>query len=105
MGKIGRTRRTVLDHTDPPLLMLCSKTRACRGRQLQTLRLTRSICRHGRPDASYRPGGGIITSVASIAQIPTEAVLKHIRRIQMFTIAWMSVEATLSLCAAWMDRH
>jgi divalent metal cation (Fe/Co/Zn/Cd) transporter len=42
--------------------------------------------------------------VASIVQIPAEAVLKHIRRIQLFTIVWMSVEATLSLWAAWTAR-
>jgi divalent metal cation (Fe/Co/Zn/Cd) transporter len=42
--------------------------------------------------------------VASIVQIPTEAVLKHIRRIQVFAIAWMSVEAALSLWAAWTAR-
>ena len=42
--------------------------------------------------------------MASIVQIPAEAVLKHIRRIQLFTIVWMSVEATLSLWAAWTAR-
>ena len=47
---------------------------------------------------------GIIPSVVSIIQIPTEATLKHIHRIQTFTIAWMSVEAVLSLWAAWTAR-
>ena len=42
--------------------------------------------------------------MASVVQIPTEAALKHIQRIQTLTIAWMSVEAALSLWAAWMAR-
>jgi divalent metal cation (Fe/Co/Zn/Cd) transporter len=47
---------------------------------------------------------GIITSVVSIAQVPTQETLKHIHRIQTITIAWMSVEAALSLWAAWTAR-
>lgn len=47
---------------------------------------------------------GIIPSVGSIVQIPTKGALKHIHRIQTLTIAWMSVEAALSLWAAWMAR-
>jgi hypothetical protein len=47
---------------------------------------------------------GIIPSVGSIVQIPTKGALKHIQRIQTVTIAWMSVEAALSLWAAWMAR-
>ena len=43
-------------------------------------------------------------SVVSIVQIPTKDTLKHIQRIQTFTIAWMSVEAALSLWAAWTAR-
>jgi hypothetical protein len=42
--------------------------------------------------------------VASIVQIPTKDTLKSIQRIQTVTIAWMSVEAVLSLWAAWMAR-
>jgi len=42
--------------------------------------------------------------VASIVQLPTETLLKDIRRVQVFTIAWMSVEAALSLWAAWTAR-
>ena len=34
----------------------------------------------------------------------TEGTLKHIHRIQTITIAWMSVEAALSLWAAWTAR-
>src|ERR1035441_3278473 len=47
---------------------------------------------------------GIITSMVSIAQVPTQETLKHIHRIQTITIAWMSVEAALSLWAAWTAR-
>jgi divalent metal cation (Fe/Co/Zn/Cd) transporter len=43
-------------------------------------------------------------SVASAVQIPTKGALKRIQRIQTLTIAWMSVEAALSLWAAWMAR-
>jgi divalent metal cation (Fe/Co/Zn/Cd) transporter len=42
--------------------------------------------------------------VVSIVQVPTKDTLKHIQRIQTFTIAWMSVEAGLSLWAAWTAR-
>ena len=47
---------------------------------------------------------GIITSVVSIVQIPAKDTLKHIQRIQTITIVWMSVEAALSLWAAWTAR-
>ena len=40
--------------------------------------------------------------MVSIVQTPTKDTLKHIRRIQTFTIAWMSAEAAVSLWAAWM---
>ncbi len=42
--------------------------------------------------------------MVSIGQIPTKDTLKHIQRIQTFTIAWMSAEAALSLWAAWTAR-
>jgi divalent metal cation (Fe/Co/Zn/Cd) transporter len=48
--------------------------------------------------------GGIILCIVSIAQIPTQNILKRIQRIQTITIAWMSVEAALSLWAAWTAR-
>jgi divalent metal cation (Fe/Co/Zn/Cd) transporter len=55
--------------------------------------------------ANNRPRlDGIIPSVVSIVQIPTKDTLKHIQRIQTFTIAWMSAEAALSLWAAWTAR-
>ena len=47
---------------------------------------------------------GIIPSMGSVVQIPTKGALKHIQRIQTLTIAWMSVEAALSLWAAWMSH-
>ena len=47
---------------------------------------------------------GIIPPVGSIVQIPTKGALKRIQRIQTLTIAWMSVEAALSLWAAWRAR-
>ena len=47
---------------------------------------------------------GIIQSVVSTAQVPTQETLKHIHRIQTITIAWMSAEAALSLWAAWTAR-
>jgi len=47
---------------------------------------------------------GIINSVVSTVQVPTQETLKHIHRIQTITIAWMSVEAALSLWAAWTAR-
>jgi divalent metal cation (Fe/Co/Zn/Cd) transporter len=42
--------------------------------------------------------------VVSTIQIPTNDTLKRIQRIQTFTIVWMSVEAALSLWAAWTAR-
>jgi len=42
--------------------------------------------------------------MVSIAQVPTQSVLQRIQRIQTITIAWMSVEAALSLWAAWTAR-
>ena len=38
----------------------------------------------------------------SVLPVPTAATLHRIRRIQAITIAWMSVEAVVSLSAAWM---
>jgi len=42
--------------------------------------------------------------MVSTVQVPTQETLKHIHRIQTITIAWMSVEAALSLWAAWTAR-
>ncbi len=42
--------------------------------------------------------------VVSIAQAPTRETVKHIHRIQTITIAWMTVEAALSLWAGWTAR-
>jgi hypothetical protein len=47
VGVIGRRRRIVLDHTDPPLVALCAENPAlAHESQLQTLRLKRFVdCR------------------------------------------------------------
>lgn len=47
---------------------------------------------------------GIIKFVVSIPQVPTQKTLEHIYRIQTITIAWMSIEAALSLWAACTTR-
>jgi divalent metal cation (Fe/Co/Zn/Cd) transporter len=39
--------------------------------------------------------------VVSIPQIPTQDNVRRIQRIQVITIAWMTVEAVVSLLAAW----
>jgi len=36
--------------------------------------------------------------------MPTEATIRRIQRLQIFTIVWMFIEAVLSLVAAWMAR-
>ena len=40
----------------------------------------------------------------SVLPIPAGTTIHRIRRIQVITIAWMSVEAVVSLPAAWMDH-
>jgi divalent metal cation (Fe/Co/Zn/Cd) transporter len=42
--------------------------------------------------------------MSSVAQIPTQESFRRIRQIQTITIAWMTVEAAISLAAAWMAR-
>src|ERR1700687_5316307 len=42
--------------------------------------------------------------MASILQSPTQDTIRRIRRIQAITIVWMSVEAAVSLSAAWIAR-
>jgi len=42
--------------------------------------------------------------MSSVPQIPKQDTLRRIQRIQTFTIAWMTVEAAMSLAAAWMAR-
>lgn len=39
--------------------------------------------------------------MASIRQIPTQHTIRDVQRIQAITIVWMSVEAAVSLWAAW----
>jgi len=40
--------------------------------------------------------------MASVLAVPADATLQRVRQIQTITIAWMSVEAVVSLSAAWM---
>ena len=40
----------------------------------------------------------------SVLQVPTQDTTKLIQRIQTVTIVWMTVEASVSLSAAWMAR-
>ncbi len=42
--------------------------------------------------------------MVSISQIPSYDTLRRIQRIQAVTIVWMSVEAAVSLTAAWIAR-
>ncbi|MGO9589731.1 MAG: cation transporter [Candidatus Acidiferrales bacterium] len=42
--------------------------------------------------------------MASVSQVSGQNTLRRIQRIQAITIAWMSVEAGVSLSAAWMAR-
>jgi len=42
--------------------------------------------------------------MSSVPQIPKQDTLRRIQRIQTFTIVWMTVEAAMSLAAAWMAR-
>ena len=39
--------------------------------------------------------------MVSIPQIPTQGSIRRIQRIQVITIAWMTIEAVVSLFAAW----
>lgn len=42
--------------------------------------------------------------MVSISQVPTPDTIRRIHRIQAITIIWMSVEAVVSLSAAWRAR-
>ena len=44
------------------------------------------------------------TQMASVLQIPTPDAIRRIRRVQALTIAWMTVEAVVSLFASWKAR-
>ncbi len=46
----------------------------------------------------------MLLSMASLLQIPPPDTLRRIQRIQALTIVWMSVEAAVSLSAAWIAR-
>jgi divalent metal cation (Fe/Co/Zn/Cd) transporter len=57
-----------------------------------------------RTRTSWQPQRAIIPSMASILQFPTQDTIRRIQRIQAITIIWMSVEAAVSLSAAWIAR-
>ena len=42
--------------------------------------------------------------MASLQNIPTHVTIRRIQRIQAITIVWMTVEAAVSLSAAWIAR-
>jgi divalent metal cation (Fe/Co/Zn/Cd) transporter len=46
----------------------------------------------------------ILTQMASVRQIAPPDAIRRIQRVQTLTIAWMSVEAAVSLFAAWRAR-
>src|SRR5579864_3138265 len=48
--------------------------------------------------------GAIILRMASVLQIAPPDAIRRIRRVQTVTIAWMIVEALVSLFAAWRAR-
>ena len=43
-------------------------------------------------------------SMPAVLPMPMEATIRRIQRLQIFTIVWISIEAALSLLAAWMAR-
>ena len=47
---------------------------------------------------------GIMLGMASVLQIASPNAIRRIKRVQTVTIAWMSVEAAVSLFAAWRAR-
>jgi divalent metal cation (Fe/Co/Zn/Cd) transporter len=46
----------------------------------------------------------ILTQMVSVPQIGTPTTFRRIQRVQIVTIVWMSVEAAVSLFAAWRAR-
>jgi len=77
----------------------------------------RQCVRHhfARPDIRQRISSGrenvvsfrraiILTQMASVLQIATPEAIHRIRRVQVLTIAWMTVEAVVSLFASWKAR-
>jgi divalent metal cation (Fe/Co/Zn/Cd) transporter len=49
-------------------------------------------------------GAIILTQMGSVLQTASPDAIRRIRRVQAITIAWMSVEAVVSLFAAWRAR-
>jgi divalent metal cation (Fe/Co/Zn/Cd) transporter len=58
------------------------------------------------PSDSERPSHSaiILSQMASVLQIASPDAIRRIQRVQTVTIAWMSVEAAVSLFAAWRAR-
>jgi hypothetical protein len=51
-----------------------------------------------------RAGTIILSPMASVVQIASSDAIRRIQRVQTLTIIWMSVEALVSLLAAWRAR-
>ncbi len=67
--------------------------------------LTKKVLIPSPSDSERRSHSAIILSqMASVLQIATEDAVRRIQRVQTVTIAWMSVEAVVSLFAAWRAR-
>ena len=50
------------------------------------------------------PGAIILSQMISVQQIASPDAIRRIQRLQTLTVAWMSVEAAVSLFAAWRAR-
>jgi divalent metal cation (Fe/Co/Zn/Cd) transporter len=58
----------------------------------------------GSLTANYASDGAIMLWMASVLQIGSPDAIRRIQRVQTVTIVWMSVEALVSLFAAWRAR-
>lgn len=59
--------------------------------------------RSGRSKKSGRPAT-ILNQMASVLHIASPDAIRRVRRLQVITLAWMSVEAVVSLFSAWKAR-
>ena len=57
-----------------------------------------------QPRNARTRGAIILTQMASVLQIASPDAVRRIQRVQTITIVWMSVEAAVSLFAAWRAR-
>ena len=89
----------------PPLWLLVSGPDAC----YQELERRKPSSATGEP-CCLQPRIGtfrdaiILTQMASVLQIAPPDAIRRVQRVQTVTIAWMSVEAAVSLFAAWRAR-